>query len=156
MKNFDELFKESEIISDKRNSVFNRLIEKTENEIIPAFAKMLERYQLKTAYFTTLKKPFLGGIEPQTDFDGDDFWAFGINKDGLVLECQKDLQTDRYVTIKEYRLQTDTEHDEYPVINFTKVGIKNIAVKLNNRVEQLNKKYEQDTANVEVLLSKTQ
>ena len=42
MKTFDELFQEAAIISDKRKAVFNQLIERTEKELIPAFAKVLK------------------------------------------------------------------------------------------------------------------
>ena len=54
MESFEKLFAEAEQISDKRKQVFNKLIEKTEKEIIPSFAKLLKNYDLNIAYFDIL------------------------------------------------------------------------------------------------------
>lgn len=151
MKTFDELFQEAAKISDKRTAIFNQLIKKTENEIIPAFVKMMNGYGLSKTFFTMYVNPF-SGFDSQKDEEGADFWAFGLENDGLLLDCEKDLWTGRYETYKAYRLKNNESDLSLPVARFTRSGIAQLVKLLNNRIEELNKKYALKVEEAETLL----
>jgi len=151
MKTFDELFQEAAQISDKRTAIFNQLIEKTENEIIPAFAKMLDGYDLSKSFFTMYVKPF-SDIEPQKDEDDSNFWAIAVEHDGRIWDCEKDIYTGKYKTYKEFRLKDDESNINLPITKFTRVGIVPFVKLLNNRIEELNKKYASKAEEAEALL----
>lgn len=149
MKTFDELFNEASIIGDRRTMIFNQLIEKTESEIIPAFAKMLQKYDISKAFFTIYEKP-VNDFVPQKDEEGDDMWCFAVENDGAIWDCEKDIMTGRYSTYKEYCLRGSDKN--LPIAQFRRVTIVKIVKLLNNRAEELNKKYAQMVVEAEGLL----
>lgn len=144
MKTFDELFREATEISDKRHKIFNLLIEKTKAEIIPAFAKMMEGYDIEKSFFTTSVKPF--NIDSfDKDENGFDVWAFAIDKNAHVWECEKNWYTGTYTyTVNEGMTLESVEFRRSGIVNFVKL--------LNNRIEELNKKYTKNINEAEELL----
>ena len=140
MKTFDELFHEAEAISDKRKAIFNQLIERTEKEIIPAFAKVLKGYDLNKSFFTLYVRP-IADMDAVHDEDGNDIWAIGIENDGRIWKCSKDPCHGRYTTYEEMRTRADESNMDLPVAEFMRSGIVDIVKKISNRIEELNKKY---------------
>ena len=140
MKTFDELFHEAEVISDKRKAIFNQLIERTEREIIPAFAKVLKDYDLNKAFFTMYVQP-IADMDSGRDEEGDEIWAIGIENDGRIWKCSKDPYYGKYKAYEEMRTRVDESNMDLPVAKFTRSGIVDLVKKINNRIEELNKKY---------------
>lgn len=140
MKTFDELFSEAEVISDKRKAIFNQLIERTEKEIIPAFAKVLKGYDLNKAFFTLYVRP-IADIDANRDGEGNDIWAIGIENDGRIWKCSKDPFYGEYKAYEEMRTRVDESNMDLPVAEFMRSGIVDLLKKINNRIEELNKKY---------------
>lgn len=152
MKTFDELFQEAAIISDKRKAVFNQLIERTEKELIPAFAKVLKDYDLNKAFFTMYICP-ISGMDAGHDEGGDDIWAIGIENDGRIWKCSKDPYCGKYACYEEMRTRVDESNMDIPIAKFQRSGIVDLVKKINNRVEELNKKYTSKVEEAEALLN---
>lgn len=155
MESFEKLFEEAEQISDKRKQVFNKLIENTENEIIPSFAKLLKNYDLNTAYFTIYNRPFEHEtllIESQRDEVGNEFWAIGIENDGTIWDCKKDIYSCEYKKYRNYKLKNDNENESLGSVTFLRNSIVSIVKEINNRVEELNKKYTSKIKEAEIFL----
>lgn len=155
MESFEKLFAEAEQISDKRKQVFNKLIEKTEREIIPSFAKLLKNYDLNIAYFTIYNKPFkheILSIDSQRDKEGNEFWAIGIENDGTIWDCKEDIYTGEYKKYKNYKLKNDENNESLDSVTLLRNSIVSIVKEINNRVEELNKKYTSKIEEAEKLL----
>jgi len=154
MESFEKLFAEAEQISDRRKKIFNKLIEKTENEIIPSFAKLLKNYDLNIAYFTIYDKPFEHetlSIDGQRDERGHEFWAFGIENDGTIWDCKTNIYENKYVKLSNYKLKNDNER-ALDNVTFLRNSIVSIVKTINKRIEELNEKYTRKIEEAEKLL----
>lgn len=157
MKTFNELFQQANEISDKRKKIFNELIKKTETEIIPAFAELLTNYDIKKAFFTMhYHAPFKTDryeIDGQRDEEGDLFYAYAIEDDGSLWECSKNIYTDQYECIKNYKL----EGTDLIIENTAKLKrstVLKFLVKIQERIQELNQKYSSINEKAESLLHK--
>lgn len=155
MKTFNELFQQANEISDKRKKIFNELIKKTETEIIPAFAELLACYDINKCYFTMhYNAPFKSvnhEIEGQRDEEGDLFYAYAIENDGSLWECSKNIYTDQYECIKNYKL----EGTDLIIENTAKLKrstVLKFLVKIQERIQELNQKYSSINERAEFLL----
>ena len=153
MESFEKLFAEAEQISDRRNKIFDKLIEKTENEIIPSFAKLLKNYDLNIAYFTIYDKPFEHetlSIDGQSDERGHKFWASDENN-GTIWDCKTHIYENKYVKLSNYKLKNDNEH-ALDNVTFLRNSIVSIVKTINMRTEELNEKYKRKIEEAEKLL----
>lgn len=152
MKTFDELFKEAAEISDRRKKVFNQLIERTETEIIPAFAEVLRNYDLNKAFFTMYISP-ISGMDAGRDEEGDEIWSIGIENDGRIWKCVKDPYSRKYEPYEQMRTRVDERNTDLPVAEFRRSSIISLVKKINNRIDELNKKYSANIEEAEALLN---
>ena len=80
------------------------------------------------------------------------FWAIGIENDGTIWDCKKDIYSDEYEKYKNYKLKNDNENTSLDNVTFLRNSIVYIVKDINDRVEKLNKKYTSKIEEAEKLL----
>ena len=140
MKNFNELFETAKNVSDRRKRVFNQLIEKTKNEILPKFCEACEGFDIKTVYGKTQNRLF----DEQEDITIETDWVvfpFAVNVKEKTISG-----ADYFAPNGDYNNYNFTE------INFSKLKLKRTGIiefvnLLNSRLASYVDKY--DAANDE-------
>ncbi|MDD4593437.1 MAG: hypothetical protein PHG06_23915, partial [Parabacteroides sp.] len=71
---------------------------------------------------------------------------------GRIWKCTKDPFTGRYDAYEEMRTIADESNTDLPVAEFKRTGIVDLVKKINNRIEELNKKYSLKIEEAEAIL----
>jgi hypothetical protein len=144
MENFNELFEQAAIVADRRNQIFNRLIEKTINDLLPAFCESCEKFDIKKVYFKTDNKVNTYCDKQYNQFDS--FYVLCINVvNKSFCDAKYDELNNKYSDYNCKCLPFDSE-------KWLKTGIVEFVKYLNNRLADYIKKYEAKNIEAETLL----
>ena len=135
MKNFNELFENAAKVADKRNKVFNQLIDKTRNELLPKFCEVCSNLDMKYVFFSTFTQITEDQDEQYDYYEGYTKYYLAIDVVNMKIgDCKYDHQTGYYIP----------DGWNLTKINdaiFTKKGIVELVRDLNNRLDNYIKKY---------------
>ena len=135
MTNFNELFEQAQVLSDHRSRVFNELIEKVVNEILPKFCETIQKLDIDRVYFKT-SAPVNTFQEIQHDEDSA-FYCICINADKTFNDAKLNFYEGCYYIPEGWKDQifvNDFNH-------FTRTGIVEFTKLLNSRLEDIIRKY---------------
>jgi hypothetical protein len=143
MENFNELFEQAALVADHRTKVFNQLIEKTVNEILPKFCEACANLDINTVFLKTSSNPF--EVAKQHDEDGNIFYAVGINVNDKTYCCADyDLYIGKYKDSgTDYKIED---------ASLKRTGIVELVNVLNSRLSDYLKKYAEKNKEAENLL----
>lgn len=140
MKNFNELFEEAVNVSDKRKVIFNQLIKKTIEEILPRFCVACESFDINRVYFSLDTKPN-EFCDKQQFQCGEYTYVIAIDvKNQLFCDAEVTPEAGWKYSVPESWNWYAFNNDEY---HFTRTGIVEFVKSLNNRLENYIKKYEE-------------
>ncbi len=154
MENFNELFASAKEIADRRNKVFNELIEKTKAEILPEFCESCAALGIKILYFEFWNAPILKYHDVSfTDELNDKCYGLAIDVENKKI-AESNVDMEMHASGEKYRHSyyeaTESDLNE---AELTKVGIVSFIKELNGRINVLNQQYAKKVAEAEVLLT---
>ena len=132
---FEDLVNEATKIGDKRNKVFNALIEKIASTYIPSLAKILEDYDLGKTFFRLKNRP-RSNFDKHYDLNGNPYYGLCISYDGEI----RDSRMDETETL-EWKVCSDTNwYDKKSYRLFRGAAIE-LAEAIKSRIMELNQAY---------------
>lgn len=147
MKTFDELFQEAAQISDRRSKVLNQLIEQVKTDILPAFCKACDGYDLNKVYIKTDHKAY-SDSDRQSD-ERDYFFGVCIDvQDETISDARFDCYDEKWFV----PLPQGWKGEQIKGATFLRVGIVEFVKALNSRLEKYNTKYSARLQEAEKLL----
>lgn len=146
MNNFEGLFKEAAITADKRKKVFNQLIEKTKNEILPKFCEACFNLDIKTVYFKTDNKPTKNLDQEPHDIDwGEVVYALAIDVENKTMVDATYNPHSGNIWVPDHWVSKDIKD-----VEFTRTGIIEFVTDLNSRLNSYIKKYDEKTKKLKI------
>jgi major membrane immunogen (membrane-anchored lipoprotein) len=146
MENFNELFEQANLVADHRTKVFNQLIEKTVNEILPKFCEACIKLDMSYVYMLTHSRIFAGN-KKQFDEEGKEEFYLEIDlKECRISNANYNLFSGRFETDEQstWIKFTDAEFKRTGILEFVKL--------LNSRLSDYIKKYSEKNKEAENLL----
>lgn len=141
-KTFDEIFQEAIQTSNCRKKIFNELVNRTQTELIPNLAKLIDGYDMENVVIICYTKPFVGMDAVRDEYD-DMFYPIGITRTGLIWEMG-------------YRIEDRTYYENYRPTDpkFLRTGILNFVEAVLLTSQKLNEEYSRKNERAEELLKK--
>lgn len=146
-KNFNELFESAKQVSDRRNKVFNQLIEKTASEITPKLLSVMESLDVDYIRVST-STPSFWSEDPTTLETYEREYTVFIYDDGEIHEANYDFGPHGY----EYQPTTLTIGNIKQKDCYKKVGIVELVGKLKEILAEIVEKAERQCKKAEAHL----
>lgn len=150
MKNFNELFEDAKNTGDHRSIIFNQLIEKVKNEILPETSKAVLALGYKSTYVKTYDKVLASYQEEQSGNPDEEFPRYYV-----IIDCEENkimaakTQWDGRDGIEVVR---DDSTYEFSEVQFLKSGIVEFTENLNTSLSKLIEKRNLQNQRAENLL----
>jgi hypothetical protein len=157
MENFNELFEQAAKIADHRSKVFNQLIDKTVNEILPRFCEACRGYDISEVYITTMNK----ANEYQTAHlseCGEKTYTLAIDVVENTFSDTKEHWDNHgrvFYGKDGFWIPFNTKNQQVTTYgcDWLRTGIVEFTKDINSRLADYNKKYQQKNEVAETLLS---
>jgi hypothetical protein len=151
MENFNLLFESAAKVADRRNVVYNQLIEKTVSEILPKFCDACKSLDMKRVYLNLNTRPNLY-CEKQFNEDGEMYYLICIDIENKTFTDVKiDIQRDEYYVPDAYTwYEFNSQSND---AKWLKCGVVELVKTLNNRLAHYIKTYEQKNSIAENLVN---
>ncbi len=147
MKKFTELFEEGLQAADHRKKIFNLLIEKTRNVILPRFCETAEELGYVEIYMTLHTKTFSGQEVSTANQYQDEEYLLAIDVQNKSLnDCKYDYCKE------EYYIPNGWNWTQIEDASFHKGGIIEFVEEINHRIEVIISKRKADSEKAETLL----
>lgn len=146
-KNFNELFESAKQVSDRRNKVFNQLIEKTASEIAPKLLSVMKSLDIDYIRVST-STPSFWREDPTTLETYEKEYTVFIYDDGSIHEANYDFRLHDYG----YQPTTLTIGNIKQKDCYKKVGIVELVGKLKEILAEIVEKTEKQCRKAEAHL----
>lgn len=145
MENFNELFAQAANVADHRTKVFNQLIEKTVNEILPKFCEACVKLDMSYVYMLTHSRIFTANKKQFNEEGKEEFYLEIDLKEGRISSANCNLYG---------KFETDEQSSwiKFADAEFKRTGILEFVKLLNSRLTDYIKKYSEKNKEAENLL----
>lgn len=140
-KTFEDIISDAKIIADRRTKVFNDLKKHLIQNIIPSYAELLKRYDIRYTSFALHNRPF-ENFTAHSDYEGDeDKYYIIITEDG---EIREGYNSYGYIEMKK---------DIYDPDGLSRKCLIQLCTLIKEKADMLNKKYENINKRAESIIN---